>query len=292
MRVRPHVAVVTCRDLPVPASDDALLVDALGAEAVTSTLVPWDEDDVDWSFFAGVVLRSTWDYHRRLDEFLGWVVRAGADTPMWNPPAVVEANAHKRYLLGLADAGVPVVPTTLVPRHTHLDLAELVAAHGDVVVKPAVGAGARSTYRVRTAGDLDASTLAELTEAGDVLVQPFVPSIVSHGETSVVWLDGGTAHAWRARPTDGDFRVERGPTGVVETIDPSPTQVEVAEAAVASVRDAGHDLISARVDLVEIDGEPHVMELELIEPDLRLREHPASLAWLAAAIPRRVRTDD
>jgi glutathione synthase/RimK-type ligase-like ATP-grasp enzyme len=287
---RSHVAVVTCHELPVPAPDDALLVDALGAEGVTATLLPWDAD-AGWGSFAGCVLRSPWDYHHRLDEFLDWVRRVGAETRVWNPPAVVADNAHKRYLLGLADAGVPVVPTTVLPRRSDVTADVLLDGHGDLVVKPAVSAGAHRTHRVRAAGDLPADELTALLDAGDVLLQPFVRSIATHGETAVVWLDGGPAHAWRKRPADGDFRVQLEHGGNETTVEAAPAELAVAEAAMATVLGAGHDVLYGRVDLVELEGEPHVMELELIEPDLRLREHPASLAWLAAAVARRVRAD-
>ena len=60
------------------------------------------------------VLRSTWDYSLRLQEFLRWVDRASARTTLLNPANVVRWNTDKHYLAHLARAGVPVVPSTFV----------------------------------------------------------------------------------------------------------------------------------------------------------------------------------
>jgi hypothetical protein len=43
-----------------------------------------------------------------------------------------------------------------------------------------------------------------------------------------------------------------------------------------------------RIDTVTIDGRPHVMELELIEPSLFLRHEPKAADLLADAIVQRI----
>ena len=55
-----------------------------------------------------MILRATWDYIDRLDEFLAWTARV---RNLLNAPEVVAWNTDKRYLADLADAGVPTVPS-------------------------------------------------------------------------------------------------------------------------------------------------------------------------------------
>ena len=43
-------------------------------------------------------------------------------------------------------------------------------------------------------------------------------------------------------------------------------------------------LVYARVDLIDVAGQPTLMELELIEPDLFLRMAPGSVERFAAAV--------
>ena len=55
-----------------------------------------------------------------------------------NPPATVRWNLDKQYLAELAEAGVPVTPTSFVQPGSAATFPA-----GDFVVKPAVGAGSR-----------------------------------------------------------------------------------------------------------------------------------------------------
>jgi hypothetical protein len=74
----------------------------------------WSDPAVDWTAFDAVVVRSTWDYFDRPDEFRAWVERVGPTVPFFNPPHVVLWNAHKGYLRDLGARGVPVVDTVWV----------------------------------------------------------------------------------------------------------------------------------------------------------------------------------
>src|SRR5262245_114105 len=108
--------VATCMPLPEPDPDEAPLAAALAEAGFDAALVAWDDPGADWDAPIPTILRSTWNYPHRPDAFLAWIDRAAAAAPLLNPPAIVRANVHKRYLLALAARGVPVVPTTLVER--------------------------------------------------------------------------------------------------------------------------------------------------------------------------------
>ena len=68
----------------------------------------WDDPAVDWDAFDLTVVRSTWDYVGRRDEFLAW---AESVPRLHNPAEVLRWNTDKRYLAELTEAGLPVVPT-------------------------------------------------------------------------------------------------------------------------------------------------------------------------------------
>ncbi|QGG93715.1 ATP-grasp domain-containing protein [Actinomarinicola tropica] len=282
----PHVAVVTCRELPVPSPDDELLLAALTDGGATTAYVAWDDPAFDWSEPDVCVIRSTWDYTAHHDAFVAW---ADSVPTLWNRPEVVAWNSHKRYLLDLADAGVDVVPTRLVPKGTDLDLATDLAHLVELIVKPAVSVGSCDTYRVGPDRPLSDEIVADLVAHHDLLVQPFVRSITDPGETAVVVIDGQVAHSFVKRPADGDFRVQLQYGAHNTHVDPTDAQLHVARTALAAAEEAtGAELLYARVDMVDVDGRPHLMELELIEPDLWLREAPGSLGRLTAAILDRV----
>ena len=187
--------------LPEPDVDEELLLDALRAAGVDAQMSPWHESSA-WKRPAPTVIRSTWDYIHRLHSFAEWIVQISVVAPLWNPAQIIFDNLHKRYLLDLAERGVPVTPTTVLDRGCEVNLATLCAARGwnDIVIKPAVGAGSFETYRVRGSTEEAVGVLRRLLDERDVLVQPFLRSVEGHGERALVWIDGEFTHAVRKSP--------------------------------------------------------------------------------------------
>lgn len=276
-----RVACVTCRSIPEPDPDEDLLLEALRERGLDPSLAAWD-GDVDWAGYDLCVLRSTWNYYLDRPAFLAWIRRADEVTTLLNPPAVLEANTDKRYLRALAAAGVPVVPTEVVEPADALTLEAIRARRGwgEVVIKPCVGA---ASYGARRFGPGEGEAhLAAVAEAGGALVQPFLAGVEQPGEHAVVWIDGAITHAVRKSP-----RFAGGVEAVTDRAVPVPEgAAELARRALATV-DA--DLLYARVDVVAHEGELAIMELELTEPSLFLRQHEPALARLADAIARLTR---
>ncbi|MFU8833525.1 MAG: ATP-grasp domain-containing protein, partial [Wenzhouxiangella sp.] len=247
--------------------------------------VDWADPNVDWHSFDAAVIRQTWDYFDRLDEFLAWLERVGSCTRVVNPAQVIRWNCDKRYLVELADAGVPTVPTIVIERQAPApDLAGLFAHHRfpEAVIKPVVSGAGRETYRVghSQAGEHE-RTWQRLVADESMLFQPFMPAIVEHGEVSLVVIDGEVTHAVRKSAAPGEFRVQDDHGGTVHVHAPSEDEVSVARRALAATPEP---VTYARVDLVGSDGGPLVMELELIEPELFFRHAPGAAGRLARSL--------
>ena len=83
----PRIALATYATLPSLNDDDRLVIPALGELGVSAIPAVWDSPDVCWQEFSAVMVRSCWDYHRRLAEFLAWVGRLEqAGVPVCNSP--------------------------------------------------------------------------------------------------------------------------------------------------------------------------------------------------------------
>ncbi|HSP56343.1 MAG TPA: hypothetical protein VLS25_12235 [Dehalococcoidia bacterium] len=280
----PLVLIATETALPEPDPDEDLLMEALAAAGLEPRLAAWDDPDVDWSAARLTVIRSTWDYHHRHETFLDWARRIAVQTTLCNPADAVAWNSHKRYLLDLAGAGVPVVPTELVPRDGPVRLAEIMSDRGwqVAVVKPAVSASSYRTLRVDHANlDQGEAHLRDVLAGRDALVQPYIPSVEDYGERALIWIDGEFTHAVRKSP-----RFAADDESVSGALPPAPDELDVARAALAQVRGP---LLYGRVDLApDVNGLPVVMEMELIEPSLYLLQSPAALDRLVSAIASRV----
>jgi O-ureido-D-serine cyclo-ligase len=270
--------VATCATLPEPDVDEAPLAAALAAGGFDAQLLAWDDGSVDWDARIPTILRSTWNYALHVDRFLAWVDRVAAAAPLINPPAIVRDNVFKRYLLALADRGVPVVPTTLVEPGATCDLAAIAAPR--IVIKPEVGAGSLDTKVFAPRDPAAAAHLATITARGAALVQPYLDSVDAYGERSLVWIDGALSHAIRKTPRfSGDDEKVDGPFPIADD------ERAVAEAALSPYR----DLLYGRVDLARDGaGRPLVMELELVEPSLFFARMPGSAERFVAALRRRL----
>jgi glutathione synthase/RimK-type ligase-like ATP-grasp enzyme len=288
---RPAVALATCSELPDLDPDDRLLLAPLAETGIDATAVVWDDPAVDWAAFDLVVVRNTWDYPLRRDQFVAWARSVPA---LANPAEVIAWNTDKRYLRDLATAGVPVVPTTWVPP----DEAWSPPVDGEWVVKPAVSIGSRDTgrYLLPAQRDLAAAHVARLQAAGRLaMAQPYVPSVDSYGETALIYLGGAYSHAIRKGPMlSGPDPQVRGADGgdvlyVEEHITPrTPTDAEraVADATLRALPFDASGLLYARVDLLDTPDGPIVIEVELTEPSLFVGTAAGAPERFAAAVAR------
>jgi len=283
-----RISLVTCREHPDLPPDDRPLVAELSRLGIAATISSWDDPAVPWSTFDAIVLRSTWDYHLRIDEFRLWIeARRGEGAALWNPAPLLLWNTHKSYLRDLEGKGIPIAPTRFLaadPRRG-LGLVRILEEErwDRAIVKPAVSGGAYRTHLVdrRTSDSLDGldPRLPEI----DLLVQEYLPEIESTGEWSLVYIDGAFSHAVRKLPASGDFRVQTELGGTVRAERPGRALLREADRVIGAV---DSPWIYARVDGVESRGKFRLMELELVEPSLFLDAAPDAARRFAAAIDR------
>lgn len=284
----PSIAIATCAEFPrLPESERGLL-GALADVGVRAEPAVWDDPAVDWSRFGGVVIRSTWDYHRKAAAFRAWLDRLEAlKARVWNPIPLLRWNLDKHYLADLRLKGVGIVPTEWVEAGDPRRLDDVLSARGwtEAVVKPAVSATAFRTHRVRRDGPRAQAALDEVLSHSAAMVQPFLREIVEEGEWALVFLGGEYSHAVLKTPATGDFRVQEEHGGAYKACAPSSALIEQARAILAA---AGGPFLYARVDGVRRGGDLILLELELVEPELFLSSSGQAPQKLARAISDRL----
>lgn len=273
---------------PELSDDDRLFARALEDRGARVEAATWDDPAAAWRRAAAVVIRSTWDYHLRRQEFLGWIDRVSAATTLYNTARAVHWNSHKRYIDELSKRHVPVIDTVFADAGSRLDLELIARAHGwtDVVVKPAVSASAHETRRFsaedRAAGQLH---LERLLAQRDVMVQPHLAALAERGELSLLYARGRFSHAVRRRSalTEHDTMPKLAPETASSGARRSAYRVLAAAAETIGI--SPNELLYSRVDLAEIGPDHYVLlELELIEPSLFLLLAPEAAEEFADAL--------
>jgi len=267
--VNASVALVTCAEHPDLSADDRLLLPALQRRGCHAQPARWDDPKERWEAYDAVVLRSCWDYHHRATEFERWLDHLeSVGAHVHNGLATLRWNIRKTYLRELEAAGIPVAGTVWVTMGATTSLREIREASGwdALVVKPTVSASAWETWLMERPGvTADEERFERLLRDRDLMVQPFLPSIVTAGELSLIFLAGGFSHAVRKRPRPGDFRVQEEHGGTAEREAVAPDLVRHATRALGA---APEPPLYARADGVVVDGKLVVTELELVEPML------------------------
>lgn len=278
------------QDVVTSDADDEVVAEALRRQGAAVDIVCWDDPDADWAAVDAVLIRSTWDYRDRRDEFVAWAARVGAVTTLLPDADVVRWNTHKSYLLELEDRGAPIVPTAWLAAGDDVDLATLAADRGwsEVAAKPAIGAGSVGLVLApdpaAAQGEFD-----RLVADHDVLVQPLLRRIADEGELSVICIEGRVSHTVRKRPAAGQLRVQIEFGASYDLVDLDRDRASLAEWVVAAT---GVEPLFARVDLVPgDDGTWQVGEVELVEPALYLRWAPGADDRFATAVLARLAAD-
>ena len=279
-----RIAFATCSLLPDGVPDDLAVAALLDADVRV-----WDDPAVDWDAYDRVIVRSAWDYMDHVDAFVEWCKAVGPR--LRNDPALIAFNADKRYL---GELSAPIVPTTFVAPG---DPPPVLV--GEVVVKPNVSGGARDTGRFGEHVHDAALALIERIRANGrvALVQPYLPAIDLRGETALVYFGGRLSHVLRKRAIlrpdevapladsglrDAEAMYEE---DLVVAGEANADERAVAEQVLAEVAERFGVPLYARVDLVPgIDGEPLLLELEVVEPALYLETAAGAVERFAEAI--------
>jgi glutathione synthase/RimK-type ligase-like ATP-grasp enzyme len=258
------------------------LTEALAAHGVEAEPAIWDDSSVDWDRYDLVVIRSTWDYTGKRDQFLAW---AEGLPQVLNRPDVLRWNTDKRYLAVLGEDAVPT--EFLEPG------AGFVAPDRPFVVKPSIGAGSIGAARYEPDEAGAAAHVAELHAAGQtVMVQPYVEEVDVRGETSLIYVSGDFSHAVHKEPI---LVAGGGPAAgglyVEEHMSPAEAaeqELALGERVLAALPFAREELLYARIDVVP---GPKVLEVELTEPSLFIGYAEGAAERFAAAIAATVRAE-
>ncbi|SMP65613.1 ATP-grasp domain-containing protein [Anoxynatronum buryatiense] len=268
-----------------PHADDLALKEHLESFGLQATLVPWDDASVSFDAFDLAIVRSCWDYQHHVSAFLDRMQHIGQQCILVNPTATIVWNSDKRYLQEIAARGIPIVPCHFVDSADALTPNCWPFTAEKLIIKPTVSASGYDTHLVN-AHDFSAiqECVRSFGEQKTAIIQPFISSVKTAGERSAVIIDGMPMFVMKKTPADEGFLVHEHWGGTyTET-----TLTEKDQLFLSRLVDVLNPMpLYMRVDfLYDHQGDPLLLELELIEPNLYLSRNPAGLELLGQAITR------
>jgi len=239
-----------------------------------------------WDDYDAVIIRSPWDYQKDAEAFLACLEAIEqSSAELLNPLDIVLWNINKRYLLDLEQRGVAIVPTHYREGIDAAALRNACADHctDELIVKPAVSAGADDTFRVRRNDATGfAARQGERFAGRECLLQPFLPAVITEGEYSLFYFAGALSHCILKTPQREDFRVQEEHGGQLRLIEAPPSGLLDAGSRTLAAIDTR--LLYARLDYVRDGDRFLLMEAELIEPSLYFNLDPGSAARFARCV--------
>lgn len=262
------IGILTCSRLPELLPSDQQLIPLFAKENIDAKAIIWDDESVDWTQFDYLIFRNTWDYYQKEEVFNSWLHKIellGIKT--FNPISVIQKNKHKFYLKELEKEGISILPSIFLEKNSTSNLHNVIPKSWEkMVIKPAFSAGSYLTKLIdRSEIESIQTEFKEHFATKDFLIQEFRPEIKELGETSFIFFDGKFSHAVNKKPVENDFRVQIQYGGKYTLIEPNADLLLQAELILSKIPEK---LLYARVDGIVIENKLHLMEIELIEPDL------------------------
>ncbi|WP_440121539.1 ATP-grasp domain-containing protein [Tenacibaculum sp. Ill] len=274
-------------------NEDNYVKIALENQGLKVARLSWDDTEFDWSTTKYILFRTTWDYFDRFTEFSKWLNTVSKQTTLLNSEKIIRWNIDKHYLKDLQQNGIHICKSYFIEKGIKSTLKELSQKYNlkDFVLKPCISGAARHTYKVNLEkiNEYEEVFSSLITEEA-MIIQPFQYNIIEKGEISLMVMNGKFTHAVLKIAKPGDFRVQDDFGGSVHNYTPTKEEITFAENAVKACIETP---IYARVDVfTDNNGKLAIAELELIEPELWFRNHPAAAEELAKGIKQLINKNE
>lgn len=291
------ITLLTCRTYYKPDNvtpyiqnillEQELLKSAFEAQGLKVDITYWDNPTYEWQETKSVLFRTIWDYFERFDEFWEWLEQVKTKTRLINSYELIKWNIDKHYLKDLSSWGIETVPTYFADKGCNMKLHEIAKRNQwkDLVIKPAISASAFKTYKI-LANEIQANEklFNSLVQERNMLVQPYFETITQLGEASLMVFDGKFTHAILKKAQPGDFRVQDDFGGTVHNYIPTKAEINFAEKVFETCKTKP---VYGRVDIVwDNDKNFYLSELEIIEPELWIRNYPKCAERIAEAVDK------
>ncbi|WDV46331.1 hypothetical protein PV797_01220 [Clostridiaceae bacterium M8S5] len=270
------VILVSQKYALAPHNDDLTLKEALEERGYMTDIVAWDDTTYDFNTIKLAIIRSCWDYDDRVSEFFDAMKKISESTILINDYKTILNNSNKYYLEGLNDKGISIIPTYYISKLDDVETAVKGIDAEKIIIKPVISASGKNTFRVKRQDINEIRRLVdEILKEKHAMLQPYIETIESKGEKSTIVVDGKIVYAVDKKPAKGGYLVHNHMGGSYNESDITSLDIRFIDGIIRTMEKTPTYM---RVDyLFDEAGEPMLLELELIEPNLYLSKSKKSL---------------
>ena len=205
-----RTAIATCSNLPTWEMDDHPFYQALCDQNFDISLEIWDDPNVCWSNYDLCLIRTTWDYSVKYENFIAWIEFVSTQTTLINPKELLIWNISKTYLFELEKKGIPIAPSLIIEPKDDILAKFGSSSFSDspkFFCKPLIGASSIFTLRFERH---ETSLLMEhfYNVSRPMILQPYISTVEEQGEYSLIYFGAMFSHAVQKIPVKGDYKVQ------------------------------------------------------------------------------------
>ena len=262
------IGIVSCDKWKDKIKEDLLLQKELIKNGIDAEIISWQNNDIDYSEYNCLILRSVWGYQDCYKQFREWLLFVKANNlALFNDVNIILDNIKKDVQFEiLKKYNIPYIPTTIIKES--IDWNKLNFYGQKLVIKPIISGSGNNTYKFDINEDVDEfirqkyETILQQADNG-LMIQPFVSGI-NNGEFSCIFIDGINTHNMLRFPgVLGEKKRAQYLTTIPESV------LELATKVSNIPEFSGY--LYARIDIVLENNKPYIMEVELTEPDLLIK---------------------
>ena len=290
----PKCAFLTMKDLSNFECYDNHLLEPMNKNGWECYFIPWDKAKMDWNYFDLAIIRSTWDYQDKINEFLKVLTDIDlSNCILQNSLNLIKWNIDKTYLETLSQKDVKIVPSLFFDKFSYDKLKKSFShfSTDKLIIKPCISANADDTFVLKKGRYLNnLPQLEHLFRNRKFIVQPFIQSIIDEGEYSLIFFKKKHSHTLLKKPKKNDFRVQEEHGGILQLItNPDEKMLKIAKSIIDKLPNKS---LYSRIDLVRNKKNFLLMEIELIEPSLYFNLNPEAAHTFSSIIDKSFRNNN
>ncbi len=275
-----NIAIVSSDKFKNKVLDDILLRYFILKYKSNCEIVSWEDNNVNYSKYDLIVIRSIWGYQNSIDKFMKWLDKIErCSCLVVNDISMLKNNFLKNKQIEILDKNkIPHINTSFIFEKKDLKksldfiLKNKFKNINSFVIKPVISGSGNNTYVLSLNGKNHFKNSIKLNEIeskfdfvfdnknNGIMIQPFMSEIFD-GEYSVIFIKDKLIHCVK-RSTN--IFTDRYKVEVVKDVDDELIELSNRIININEFK----NYIFIRIDLIKTKNEYKVMEIELLDPDL------------------------